>query len=101
MLTNTDLVELTALRRTLHQFPEISGQEAATAQRICTALAPLAPSQILTNLGGHGVEHAARARIGLGRAGGHHGDLAARGLGANLVEVPHCPKELAISKLRL
>jgi len=55
MLTNIDLVELTALRRTLHQFPEISGQEAATAQRICTALAPFAPSQILTKLGGHGV----------------------------------------------
>jgi len=55
MLTNTDLVELTTFRRLLHQYPEVSGEEVETARRIVEALGPLAPSQILTNLGGHGV----------------------------------------------
>lgn len=55
MLSNSDLVELTQLRRTLHQRPEVSGQEANTAQMIKTELDPLNPTQILTGLGGHGV----------------------------------------------
>jgi hypothetical protein len=55
MLTNRDLVELTAFRRELHRFPEVSGEEKETARRITTALTALAPSRILTGLGGHGV----------------------------------------------
>ena len=55
MLTNLDLVELTAFRRELHRFPEVSGEEKETARRITTALTALAPSRILTGLGGHGV----------------------------------------------
>ena len=55
MLTNRDVLELTALRRELHRFPEVSGAEAQTAARVLAALAPYAPDRVLTGLGGHGV----------------------------------------------
>ncbi|WP_116597582.1 amidohydrolase [Primorskyibacter marinus] len=55
MLTNFDLVELTRFRRDLHMRPELSGQEAETAQSIVAALRPLSPDRILQGLGGHGV----------------------------------------------
>lgn len=55
MLTNADLVELTALRHALHRRPEVSGEERETAATIAAALAPLHPDQVLTGLGGHGV----------------------------------------------
>lgn len=54
-LTNSDIAELAALRRTFHRHPEISGEEAATAARIVSALHALAPDMILTGFGGHGV----------------------------------------------
>ena len=55
LLTNADLVELTAFRRLLHQFPEVSGDEVETARRITAELERLGPGRILTGLGGHGV----------------------------------------------
>lgn len=55
MLSNSDLVELTAFRRALHSRPEISGQEVETAATIAAALKELSPSKIITGLGGHGV----------------------------------------------
>ncbi len=55
VLTNADIAELTAFRRELHRFPEVSGQEVATAARIAMALGSLRPDQVLTGLGGHGV----------------------------------------------
>lgn len=55
MLTNADIAELTEFRRELHRFPEVSRQEAATAQRVVRALAGLRPDQLVTALGGHGV----------------------------------------------
>lgn len=55
LLGNRDIVELTAFRRELHRFPEVSGEEAATAQRVETALGETSPDQIVTGLGGHGV----------------------------------------------
>lgn len=55
MLTNSDLIELTEFRRTLHMWPEISGEETRTADTIVKALQALDPTRILTNLGGHGV----------------------------------------------
>ena len=55
MLTNTDTEELIELRRNLHQRPELSGEEAETAQAIVAALKPLRPSQLYTGVGGHGV----------------------------------------------
>jgi amidohydrolase len=54
-LSNADLVELTDFRHLLHRFPEVSGQEAQTAARVVAALQRLAPDQIVTALGGHGV----------------------------------------------
>lgn len=54
-LSNSDLVELTAWRRMMHQFPEVSGAERATALRVVAGLRALQPDQIMTGLGGHGV----------------------------------------------
>ena len=55
MLTNADIAELTDFRRDLHRFPEVSGDESATAARISAALMAPKPDQIITQLGGHGV----------------------------------------------
>ena len=55
MLTNSDLRELTDLRRALHQRPELSGEEVETARTIVSELEKLSFSQILQGLGGHGV----------------------------------------------
>jgi len=55
MLTDTDVAELTAFRRHLHQHPEVSGEEAWTAAQVVAALTPLHPAELITGLGGHGV----------------------------------------------
>jgi amidohydrolase len=55
MLSNSDLIELTTFRRDLHRWPEVSGEEANTAETISQAVNRLNPTRILTNLGGHGV----------------------------------------------
>ncbi|MFK7935632.1 MAG: amidohydrolase [Saprospiraceae bacterium] len=47
--------KLINLRHTLHQHPEISGQEFQTAQRICNFIEQHHPTKVLTNLGGTGV----------------------------------------------
>ena len=49
------LTNLITFRQLLHQYPEKSGEEKATAQKIATALADCQPSEIWTNIGGHGV----------------------------------------------
>ncbi len=54
-LTNRDIVELTALRRELHRFPDLSGDEAATAGRVRAAVARFRPDQVVDGLGGHGL----------------------------------------------
>lgn len=55
MLSNSDLVELTQLRRALHRHPEISGQEVETAKTIAREVVKLMPNKVITGLGGHGV----------------------------------------------
>jgi amidohydrolase len=55
LLTNLDLVELTAFRHHLHRHPEVSGQEECTAAEVARSLQALTPDRILTGLGGHGV----------------------------------------------
>ena len=55
MLTNTDIAELTALRRALHKRPELSGEEQETAAYIAAELAKWRPDQMIQNLGGFGV----------------------------------------------
>ncbi len=60
-MSNSDLAELTAWRREMHRWPEISGEEAETARRVTAALAPLGPDHVETGLGGHGVAALFRA----------------------------------------
>lgn len=55
MLSNSDMADLVALRRELHRFPEVSGQEARTARRITRELSGHPPDEIVTGLGGHGL----------------------------------------------
>lgn len=43
------------LRRDLHQYPELSGQEALTAQRIETFIRTYHDTEIISGLGGHGL----------------------------------------------
>lgn len=47
--------ELRAFRRSLHAAPELSDHEARTARSVVEMLRPLAPNQLWTGLGGHGV----------------------------------------------
>jgi amidohydrolase len=54
-LTNQDLIELVAWRRKLHQQPEISNEEEATARAVVDFLADTSPDEVLTGLGTHGV----------------------------------------------
>ncbi|MBU1823303.1 MAG: amidohydrolase, partial [Bacteroidetes bacterium] len=44
-----------SLRQQIHQHPELSGAEAATAQCIRQFIEEHHPTEILTGLGGHGV----------------------------------------------
>ena len=47
--------KLINLRRELHQYPELSLQESATATRIETFIQQFNPTKILRNVGGHGL----------------------------------------------
>jgi amidohydrolase len=47
--------KLVALRRELHQYPELSHQESSTAGMVTEWLAQTGPDKLLTSLGGHGV----------------------------------------------
>ncbi|MEO9460177.1 MAG: amidohydrolase [Lentilitoribacter sp.] len=49
------LDELIKLRHELHQYPEVSGQEGQTTKRILHWLETCSPTQIITELGGHGI----------------------------------------------
>ncbi len=47
--------KLLALRREIHKFPDLSGFESATAQRILKFLEPYHPDKIIDGLGGYGL----------------------------------------------
>jgi amidohydrolase len=49
------LEELIQLRQELHQYPEVSGNENETAQRISDFLSKYKPNQVISNLGGVGL----------------------------------------------
>jgi amidohydrolase len=49
------LKELIQLRQELHKYPEVSGNESKTAQRILDFLSKYKPNQVITNLGGVGI----------------------------------------------
>lgn len=54
-LAPDQLAHLTALRHDLHRYPEVSGEEIATAQRISAELEALGADRIWHGLGGYGV----------------------------------------------
>ncbi|MDF0580579.1 amidohydrolase [Bradyrhizobium yuanmingense] len=54
-LTENDLNELVAWRRHLHAVPELSGQEAKTAEAVRARLQAAGADRIVSGLGGHGV----------------------------------------------
>jgi amidohydrolase len=54
-LSSQDIVDLIGWRRRLHSQPELSGEEALTAQEVRAFLAPTAPDGVVSGLGGEGV----------------------------------------------
>jgi amidohydrolase len=54
-LSERDLADLADFRHELHRYPEISGQERETAQRVAAFLQRLKPDELNTGLGGHGI----------------------------------------------
>src|SRR5690606_9573415 len=55
MIDQAALNELRRLRRELHQYPELSGQEKETAGRVRAYFKPLKPSGMLERMGGEGL----------------------------------------------
>ena len=55
MLDNPTIQKLTEYRKTLHQFPELSGQEKETAKRVQDFFSRLNPDKTITGLGGTGL----------------------------------------------
>jgi amidohydrolase len=55
MLTNADIVDLTAFRRALHRNPEVSGEERETAAATFRFLSSSGPDAVIRDLGGHGL----------------------------------------------
>ncbi|MCP4319082.1 MAG: amidohydrolase [Hyphomicrobiales bacterium] len=54
-LSDSQLADLIEIRRTLHQMPELSGDERETAVRICQYLKRFGPDGIVKGIGGEGV----------------------------------------------
>lgn len=50
-----DLSDLTRIRQDLHRYPELSGAEHKTAERVRHLLEPLRPDEIVTGIGGTGL----------------------------------------------
>ncbi|WBU58897.1 amidohydrolase [Paracoccus albus] len=60
MLTNADITELTALRRKIHQAPELSGEEYATASLLAGLMQDFGADEVIAGVGGTGVVAAFR-----------------------------------------
>lgn len=54
-INDQEVAVLRDWRHKLHQFPEISGEEAETAREVVSFLSDTRPDQVVTELGGHGV----------------------------------------------
>ncbi len=54
-LSDSSLEQLVTLRRTIHQYPEVSGEEEQTALRLEAFLKKLKPDALYTGLAGHGL----------------------------------------------
>ena len=55
ILSDRQITALTQLRHALHQAPEVSGAEGATAALVAQFLRETSPDQVITGLGGHGL----------------------------------------------
>lgn len=55
ILSDTQITALTQLRHALHQAPEVSGAEVATAALVAQFLRETNPDQVVEGLGGHGL----------------------------------------------
>jgi metal-dependent amidase/aminoacylase/carboxypeptidase family protein len=55
LLYPATIQELTEFRKTLHQYPELSGQEKETAERIGSFFEKLNPDKTISGLGGTGL----------------------------------------------
>ena len=55
MISNINFEELTKLRKHLHQNPELSCEEQSTALTLIEQLEKTSPSQVISQLGGHGI----------------------------------------------
>ncbi len=55
LLDQATLDKLTAFRHELHRFPEVSGEEKETSERVAVFLQQYSPDQIIRNLGGYGL----------------------------------------------
>ncbi|OCB70194.1 amidohydrolase [Flavobacterium crassostreae] len=53
--SNPSIEALSLLRKELHQYPEVSGNEKNTAQRIISFLKNYPPDEIITEVGEHGI----------------------------------------------
>lgn len=47
--------QLIILRKELHMYPEVAGQEKSTAERLSKFISALNPASIVTGIGGHGI----------------------------------------------
>lgn len=54
-MTTIDLQDIISLRQEIHQYPEVSGEEKETADRIKKFLSQFNPDQIISEIGGHGL----------------------------------------------
>ena len=54
MSNEDNLQDLIALRKEIHQHPELSGEEAQTAKRIKSFIKQYNPSKLIEGIGGHG-----------------------------------------------
>ncbi len=53
-MNKSQIAQLTNFRKELHSSPELSGEEAATAERVKAFFRDLNPDEIIEDLGGHG-----------------------------------------------
>ncbi|MBW3467475.1 amidohydrolase [Arthrospiribacter ruber] len=54
-MNKSEIKQVTAFRKTLHQYPEVSGKEKETAKRVLDFFSELQPDTVLEGLGGTGL----------------------------------------------
>lgn len=53
-MNKSEIAKLTNFRKELHSFPELSGEEAGTSERVKGFFRSLKPDELIEDLGGHG-----------------------------------------------